>query len=93
MARMIKREVVKESQPHTDAVVGRDLLETHRAENEAMADSLVEGETIQYYDDGWRVGKVEKLPVADEPRYGEVRIVHASTGRVWVAARDTRRIS
>jgi len=93
MARMTKRETPKEEAPQTDAVVGRELLDARRLESEAVADTLTEGETVQYYDDGWRVGKVEKLPAADEPRYGQVRIVHQSTGRIWVEARDVRRIA
>lgn len=75
-----------------DVTVGRDLLEAQRRENEAMADTLVEGQPVQFYDSGWRYGHIDKVPEADEPKYGQVRIIHAQTGRVWVAARDVRKI-
>ena len=91
MARMTRRTQEPE-QPQTDAVVGRDLQARYQRQNEAMVDTLSEGEAVQYFDCGWRYGTVEKLPAADEKRYGEVRIVHAQTGRVWVAGRDVRRI-
>lgn len=91
MARLSKRTKV-EPESRTDAVVGRELEVKYRRESEAMADTLTEGEQVQYWDGGWRVGHVDKLPDADEPRYGEVRIIHAQTGRVWVAARDVRKI-
>ena len=91
MARLIKREV-REELPQTDAVVGRELLEQHQRESETMADTLAEGEAVTYYDEGWRYGRVEKLPDSDEPKYGQVRILHAQTGRVWVPARDVKKI-
>jgi hypothetical protein len=78
--------------PQTDAFVGRDLLSDYKRENEEMVDTLVEGETVQYYSEGWRVGKVEMLPDADEVKYGQVRILHAQTGRVWVPGRDVKKI-
>ena len=94
MGRMTKRtkEPESEPQPQTDAVVGRELQVHYQHENEEMADTLTEGEVVQYYDSGWRVGTVETLPAADEKKYGQVRIVHAQTGRVWVAGRDVRKI-
>jgi hypothetical protein len=93
MARLSKRtQPEPEPVPQTDAVVGRELQEQRRRENEAAADLLTEGEAVQYYDDGWRYGTVEKLPDADEPKYGQVRIVHAQTGRVWIEARDVKKI-
>jgi guanyl-specific ribonuclease Sa len=72
--------------------VGRDLQALYQRQNEEVADTLSEGEAVQYWDDGLRYGTVEKLPAADEKRYGDVRILHAQTGRVWVAGRDVRRI-
>jgi hypothetical protein len=94
MARMTKRTAEpKPEEPQTDVVVGRELLEARRRESEEMADTLSEGEAVTYYDDGWRYGHVEKLPASDEKRYGEVRIMHQSTGRIWVAARDVRRLT
>ena len=90
MARMTKR--TKEPEPQTDAVVGRELLSDYKHESEAMADTLAEGETVQYYSEGWRVGKVDKLPDADEVRYGQVRIARIPAGTVWVPARDVKKI-
>jgi hypothetical protein len=57
-----------------------------------MVDTLTEGEAVTYYDDGWRYGHIESVPAADEKKYGQVRIVHAQTGRVWVAGRDVRKM-
>ena len=91
MERLSKR-TKPEPLPQTDAFVGRDLLDQHRRENETAADLLVEGQAVTYYDDGWRYGHVETLPAADEKKYGQVRILHAQTGRVWIEARDIRRI-
>jgi hypothetical protein len=92
MARKLTKREKPEPLPQTDAVVGRELLGDQKRESEEMADTLTEGETVQYYDSGWRVGKVDALPESDELRYGQVRIVHAQTGRVWVAGRDVRKI-
>ena len=97
MARLSKRETPKpevSELPQTDAVVGRDLREEKRRKNEEAADAWEghEGQPCQYYDDGWRYGHVEKVPASDEPRYGEIRVVHAQTGRAWVDARDVRGI-
>jgi hypothetical protein len=89
MARLSKR-TKPEPVPQTDAVVGRDLIEHYRKQSEEQADKLTEGEACQYWDDGWRYGHIEKLPDADEPKYGQVRIVHQVTGRVWVPARDVK---
>lgn len=94
MARLVKREAPTEEAPQTDAVVGRELQEQQRRENEEAADSFegAEGLGVQFYDDGWRYGRVDKVPISDEKRYGEVRIKHAQTGNVWVPARDVRRV-
>lgn len=89
MARLSKR-MKPEPVPQTDAFVGRELQEHEQKQSEEQADKLTEGEDVQYWDDGWRYGKVEKLPDADEPKYGQVRVVHQITGRVWVAARDVK---
>jgi len=78
---------------NTNATVGRALQEMYRRLNEAMADRLTEGQPVQYYDEGWRFGHVEKLPESDENRYGQVRIVHQATGRVWVDGRDIKPLS
>jgi hypothetical protein len=92
MGRMTRRTKA-EPVAQTDAVVGRDIIDGYQKQNEAAADLLTEGEAVQYFHDGWRYGKIETLPAADEPRYGEVRILHALTGRLWVAARNIRRIA
>lgn len=95
MGRMTNRtkRIKEPPPPQTDAVVGRDLQAKWQHESEEMVDTLAEGESVQYYNDGWRVGTVDSLPAADEKRYGSVRILHAQTGRVWVAGRDVRRIA
>jgi len=91
MARMTRR-TQEPQEPQTDAVVGRDLQARYQRQNEAMVDTLTEGEAVTYYDDGWRYGHIESVPAADEKKYGQVRIVHAQTGRVWVAGRDVRKM-
>ena len=96
MARLTKREVEKpEPAPQTDAVVGRDLLTDVRRKNEEAADSWEghEGEPCQYYDSGWRYGRIEKVPASDEKRYGEIRVQHAITGLCWCDGRDVRRVA
>ena len=91
MARLAKRVTKKaEPEPQTDAVVGRELQKHYQAQNEGIADQLEVGMMVQYFDEGWRYGKVEKLPESDESRYGEVRIEHQITGRVWVDAREVK---
>lgn len=93
MARMTKRtKEVESATPQTDAVVGRELLETYRHQNEEMADRLTVGQAVQFFDDGWRWGHVDEggLPESDEKKYGQVRILHPTTGRVWVAGRDVK---
>jgi hypothetical protein len=94
MPRLSKRKAAPEPEttPQTDAVVGRDIIEQHQRESEAAADLLTEGEAVTYYNEGWRYGHVETLPASDEPKYGQVRIIHQTTGRVWIAARDVRRL-
>jgi hypothetical protein len=90
---MTKRtKEVEPPAPQTDAVVGRELLEAYRHQNEEQADKLTEGMAVQYYDDGWRYGKVDEggLPAADEKRYGQVRVKRPTTGTVWVEARDVK---
>ena len=86
------RRTQEPQEPQTDAVVGRDLQARYQRQNEAMVDTLTEGEAVTYYDDGWRYGHIESVPAADEKKYGQVRIVHAQTGRVWVAGRDVRKM-
>jgi hypothetical protein len=82
-----------EPEPRTDVVVGRGLLERYRRQSEEMADRLEVGQAVQYFDDGWRYGTVETLPDADHQKYGSVRLVHAATGRIWVAGRDIKPLS
>ena len=90
MPRLTKRVVKEEPPPRTDANVGRELQEFYRHQNEAVADKLTVGEGVEYWDDGWRYGKVDKLPESDEARYGQVRIMHQITGTVWVDGRDIK---
>jgi len=90
MAKMTKRTT--EPEPKTDAFVGRELGVENRKQNEEMTDSLIEGQAVQYYADGWRYGHVDQLPASDEKKYGQVRILHAQTGAVWVAGRDVKKI-
>ena len=93
MARMTKRKTEPEPvEPvaQTDAIVGRELVDMYRHQNEEAADKLAVGQAVQFYDSGWRYGHVDALPESDEPKYGKVRIVHPTTGRVWVEARDVR---
>ena len=93
MGRMTRRTKEPEAPaPQTDAFVGRELIESHQHESEALADTLSLGETVQYYSEGWRVGKVDLLPDADEPEYGQVRILRLPKGTLWVAGRDVRKI-
>jgi hypothetical protein len=73
-----------------DMDIGRDLMEKTRRQNEMMTDQLQIGQTVQYYAEGWRIGNIDRLPIADEKRYGEVRVVHKMTGTVWVDGRDVR---
>jgi hypothetical protein len=73
-----------------DVTVGRDLLQDYRRQSEAVVDTLVEGQGVQFYDNGWRYGTVDSLPAADEKRYGQVRILHPTTGTIWIAGRDVR---
>lgn len=87
MPRLAKR-TKPEPPANDDATVGRALQQNYKKQNEENADTLHEGDAVNYYDEGWRYGKIEKLPEADEPRYGQVRVVHQMTGRVWVEARD-----
>lgn len=75
-------------------VTGRELLENIRHRNEEAADSWEshEGEPCRYYDSGWRYGHIEKVPLSDEKRYGEIRIKHSMTGLCWCDAQDVRRV-
>ena len=90
MAKMTKRTT--EPEPKTDAFVGRELGVENRKQNEEMADSLVLGQPCQFYADGWRYGHVDQLPASDEKKYGQVRILHPTTGPIWVAGRDVRKL-
>jgi hypothetical protein len=91
MPRLSKRKA-PEPEPQTDAVIGRDLCEQYRLENEAMADQLTVGEAVQYYDEGWRYSHIAELPESDEPKYGHVRVESTKRRAVWVEARDVRRL-
>lgn len=90
MAKMTKRTT--EPEPKKDAFVGRELGVENRKQNEEMADSLVLGQPCQFYADGWRYGHVDQLPASDEKKYGQVRILHPTTGPIWVAGRDVRKL-
>jgi hypothetical protein len=92
MAKMTKRTTEQDPEPKKDAFVGRELGVENRKQNEEMADSLVLGQPCQFYADGWRYGHVDQLPASDEKKYGQVRILHPTTGPIWVAGRDVRKL-
>jgi hypothetical protein len=92
MAKMTKRTTEQDPEPKKDAFVGRELGVENRKQNEEVADTLTVGEGVQFYSEGWRYGTVDTLPAADEKRYGQIRIRHPTTGAVWVAGRDVRKL-
>lgn len=89
MARLNKRNK-PEPLPQTDANVGREIQRDNKEKNEQQTDRLQVGQHVQYWDEGWRYGTVDKLPLADETRYGEVRIRHNITGTVWIEGADIK---
>src|SRR5260370_34732807 len=89
MPRLSKR-TKPEPPPRTDAFVGRGLKDQDQKQDEENADILTEGQFVQYFQDGWRYGQIDRVPVADEPKYGQVQVNHAMTGRIWVHDRAVK---
>jgi hypothetical protein len=73
-----------------DASAGRELKEHYRHLNESMADQLHVGQQVQFHLEGWRFGIVSALPLADEKKYGQVRIEHKSDHHYWIDGRDIK---
>lgn len=85
---MRRKKIKKLSQ----ADKGRAILKEQKAENVSAISGFDIDEMVQYYDDGWRVGRIREMPVRGKNR-GLARVEHLLGKRkVWVTGSSLKKM-
>lgn len=85
---MRRKKIKKLSQ----ADKGRAILKEQKAENVSAISGFDIDEMVQYYDDGWRVGRIREMSVHGKNR-GLARVEHLLGKRtVWVTGSSLKKM-